>query len=109
MKFPQDTLVFSAEKVIKIGVFEPASGDSASGGKKETLGIQYANQETPSVEVNGVTYQVKLEIADNGSSTDKSPTAASDLVAKDVAIVLGSYGSGVSGDELLHNEAVKKA
>ena len=85
-----------AENVVKIGVFEPASGDSASGGKKETLGMQYANQETPTVEIGGVTYQVKLEIADNGSSTDKAPTAASDLVAKDVAIVLGSYGSGVS-------------
>ena len=33
--------------VIKIGVFEPASGDSASGGKKEMLGMQYANTETP--------------------------------------------------------------
>ncbi len=86
----------SGENVVKIGVFEPASGDSASGGKKETLGMQYANQETPTVEIGGVTYQVKLEIADNGSSTDKAPTAASDLVAKDVAIVLGSYGSGVS-------------
>ena len=86
----------TSENVVKIGVFEPASGDSASGGKKETLGMQYANQETPTVEIGGVTYQVKLEIADNGSSTDKAPTAASDLVAKDVAIVLGSYGSGVS-------------
>jgi len=84
------------EKIVKIGVFEPASGDSASGGKKEVLGMQYANAETPTVEIGGVTYQVKLEIADNGSSTDKAPTAASDLVAKDVAIVLGSYGSGVS-------------
>ena len=86
----------TGENVVKIGVFEPASGDSASGGKKETLGMQYANAETPTVEIGGVTYQVKLEIADNGSSTDKAPTAASDLVAKDVAIVLGSYGSGVS-------------
>ena len=86
----------TSENVVKIGVFEPASGDSASGGKTETLGMQYANAETPTVEIGGVTYQVKLEIADNGSSTDKAPTAASDLVAKDVAIVLGSYGSGVS-------------
>jgi len=83
-------------KVVKIGVFEPASGDSASGGKKETLGIQFANKETPTVEIGGVTYTVQLELADNGSSTDKAPTAAADLVAKDVAIVLGSYGSGVS-------------
>ena len=31
------------EKVIKIGVFEPASGDSGAGGKQEMLGMQYAN------------------------------------------------------------------
>ena len=84
------------EKVIKIGVFEPASGDSASGGKKETLGIQFANAETPIVEIGGETYQVELVLADNGSSTDKAPSAASDLVAKGVSLVLGSYGSGVS-------------
>ena len=45
----------SGDKVIKIGVFEPASGDSASGGKKEILGMQYANSETPTVELNGET------------------------------------------------------
>ena len=86
----------SGEKVIKIGVFEPASGDSASGGKKETLGIQFANSETPTVSINGEEYKVELVIADNGSSTDKAPSAASELVGKGVALVLGSYGSGVS-------------
>ena len=85
----------SGDKVIKIGVFEPASGDSASGGKKEILGMQYANSETPTVELNGETYQIELVMADNGSSTDKAPSAASDLIASGVSIVLGSYGSGV--------------
>ena len=84
------------EKVVKIGVFEPSTGDSASGGKKEILGMQFANAETPTVEVNGETYKVELVMADNGSSTDKAPSAASDLVSADVAVVLGSYGSGVS-------------
>ena len=84
------------EKVVKIGVFEPTSGDSASGGKKEVLGMQYANYETPTVTVKGETYKVELVIADNNSSTDKAPSAAADLVAADVALVLGSYGSGVS-------------
>ena len=82
--------------VVRIGVFEPSTGDSASGGKKEILGMQYANSETPTVEINGTTYDVELVIADNGSSTDKAPSAASELVSKDVSIVLGSYGSGVS-------------
>lgn len=82
--------------VIRIGVFEPSTGDSASGGKKEILGMQYANAETPTVEVGGKTYNVELVMADNGSSADKAPSAASELVGKDVALVLGSYGSGVS-------------
>ena len=86
----------AGDKVIKIGVFEPASGDSASGGKKEMLGMQFANAETPTVEVGGETYTVQLVPADNGSSTDKAPSAAAQLVAENVAIVLGSYGSGVS-------------
>ena len=86
----------TGDKVIKIGVFEPASGDSASGGKKEMLGMQYANSETPTVDINGETYQVELVYADNGSDNSKAPTAASQLVSQDVALVLGSYGSGVS-------------
>ena len=84
------------DNVIKIGVFEPLSGDSASGGKKEYLGMQYANSETPTVEVNGTTYTIELVPADNGSSTDKAPSAASQLVSEGVSLVLGSYGSGVS-------------
>lgn len=88
--------VESGEKVIKIGVFEPSTGDSASGGKKEILGMQYANTETPTVTIGGEEYKVELVLADNGSSTDKAPSAASALVDADVSIVLGSYGSGVS-------------
>ena len=86
----------AGDNVIKIGVFEPSSGDSASGGKKEMLGMQYANAETPTVEAGGVTYTIQLVPADNGSSTDKAPSAASQLVAEGVSLVLGSYGSGVS-------------
>ena len=86
----------TGDKVIKIGVFEPASGDSASGGKKEMLGMQYANSVTPTVDIGGETYTVQLVPADNGSSTDKAPSAAAQLVSQNVAIVLGSYGSGVS-------------
>jgi len=86
----------AGDNVIKIGVFEPASGDNGAGGKQETLGIQYANEMCPTVEIDGVEYQVQLEIVDNESSTDKGPTAAQNLVSKGVSIVLGSYGSGVS-------------
>ena len=86
----------SGDKVVRIGVFEPSTGDSGPGGKQEMLGMQYANQETPTVEVGGETYKVELVYADNGSDASKAPTAAAELVGKDVALVLGSYGSGVS-------------
>ena len=90
------TAAVSGQNVVKIGVFEPASGDSGAGGKQEMLGMQYANYETPTVEINGVTYEVQLVYADNGSSTDKAPSAAQQLVSSGVSVVLGSYGSGVS-------------
>ncbi len=86
----------AGDNVVKIGVFEPSTGDSASGGKKEMLGMQYANAETPTVTVGDTEYTVQLVYADNGSTTDKAPTAASQLVSEGVALVLGSYGSGVS-------------
>ena len=86
----------SKEAVVKIGVYEPASGDNGAGGKQETLGIQYANTVTPTVTIGGKEYKVQLEIVDNESSNDKAVTAASELISKNVSVVLGSYGSGVS-------------
>ena len=94
----------SGEKVVKIGVFEPMSGDNGAGGKQEVLGMQYANYLTPEVEIAGETYKVELVYADNASSNDKAPTAAQNLISEGVSIVLGSYGSGVSiaaGDTFL--------
>ena len=83
-------------KVVKIGVFEPSSGDSASGGKKEILGMQYANSQVPEITLGGETFKIELVYGDNGSSTDKAPSAAQQLVSEGVSVVLGSYGSGVS-------------
>ncbi|MBR1910893.1 MAG: ABC transporter substrate-binding protein, partial [Treponema sp.] len=82
--------------VVKIGVYEPASGDNGAGGKQETLGVQYANSVTPTVTIGGKEYKVQLEIVDNESSNDKAVTAASELISKGVSVILSSYGSGVS-------------
>ena len=82
--------------VIKIGVYEPQSGDNGAGGKQEILGMQYANYVTPTVEVGGKTYNVELVIADNESSNDKAVSAATKLISAGCSVVLGSYGSGVS-------------
>ena len=81
--------------VLKVGVFEPASGDNGAGGKQEVLGMQYARQVVPTVEIGGQTYDIQLEIVDNQSTTDKAISAAQTLVNADVSVVLGSYGSGV--------------
>ena len=92
-------VVFAAPvmaETVKIGVYEPASGDNGAGGKQETLGMQYANSIAPTVEIGGTEYDVELDIVDNESSNDKGPSAASKLVGDGVSIVLGSYGSGVS-------------
>jgi branched-chain amino acid transport system substrate-binding protein len=81
---------------VKIGVFEPLSGDNGAGGKQEVLGMQYANYETPTVEIGGTTYNVELVIVDNESSTDKAVSAATQLISAGVSMVLGTYGSGVA-------------
>ncbi len=81
-------------KVIKIGIFEPASGDNGAGGKQETLGIRYANKVCPTVTIGGEEYAIELVEVDNQSSTDKAVSAAETLVSKGVSAVLGTYGSG---------------
>ena len=85
-----------AAKVVKIGVYEPQTGDNGAGGKQEILGMEYAHSLFPTVEIGGETYEVKLEIVDNRTSAENGPSAAAELINRDVSIVLGSYGSGVS-------------
>ena len=86
----------SSSNVIKIGVFEPQSGDNGAGGKQEVLGIQYANSVKSTVTIGGKEYKIELDIQDNQSSTDKAVSAAQQLVSDKCSVVLGSYGSGVS-------------
>ena len=86
----------SDDKVIKIGVFEPASGSNGPGGKQETLGVIYANSVQNTIEIGGETYRIELVEVDNQSDNAKGITAASELVSKGVSVVLGSYGSSVS-------------
>lgn len=82
--------------VVKIGVFEPQTGDNGAGGKQEILGMQYAHSVQPTVMVGGKEYKVELEIVDNRTTPENGPSAAAELVNRNVSVVLGSYGSGVS-------------
>ena len=51
------------EEVVKIGVYEPATGDSGAGGKQEMLGMQYANALFPTVKMGDTEYKVELVYA----------------------------------------------
>ena len=86
----------SSGDVIRIGVYEPQTGDNGAGGKQEILGMQYANSVQPTVDIDGKTYNVELAIVDNRTTAENGPSAAAELMNKDVSVVLGSYGSGVS-------------
>ena len=95
-KAPADDGAADGEKIVKIGVFEPQTGDNGAGGKQEILGMEYAHSLFPTVEIGGETYKVQLEIVDNRTTAENGPSAAAELINRDVSIVLGSYGSGVS-------------
>lgn len=86
----------SGDKVIKVGVFEPQTGENGGGGLQEVYGIRYANQIYPTVEVGGEEYTIQLVEVDNKSDKTEAVTAAQKLVAEGVVGVIGSYGSGVS-------------
>ena len=86
----------SDDKVIKIGVFQPTTGENGGGGFQEVLGIRYANQVHPTVTINGEEYKVELVEVDNKSDKTEAVNAAQKLVSEKVSVVLGSYGSGVS-------------
>lgn len=81
---------------IKIGVFEPTTGENGGGGMQEVLGIRYANQVAPTVDINGTTYNIELVEVDNQSDKTAAVTAAQSLISSGVVGVLGSYGSGVA-------------
>ena len=95
-KAPADDGAADGEKSVKIGVFEPQTGDNGAGGKQEILGMEYAHSLFPTVDIAGETYKVQLEIVDNRTTAENGPSAAAELINRDVSIVLGSYGSGVS-------------
>lgn len=83
----------SDSNVIKIGVFEPLTGENGGGGSQEVDGIKYANKVYPEV----LGKKVELVIIDNKSDKGEATTAATRLVEKEgVKAVIGSYGSGVS-------------
>lgn len=82
--------------IITIGVYEPLTGVEAEGGLKELLGIRYAHSVTPTVEVAGVSYTIKLLELDNESDAETAILDAKYLIKEGVIAALGSYGAELS-------------
>ena len=62
---------------IKVGVFEPVTGENGGGGSQEVLGIRYANKQVPSVTIGDKEYKIELVEVDNQSDKTAAVTAAS--------------------------------
>lgn len=78
---------------IRIGVFEPLTGNKAAGGLSEYHGIQIAHALVPTA----LGRPVELIVVDNQSSEPKAVNAAIQLCdEEDVSVVLGSWGSSLS-------------
>ena len=92
----QTTTSASGEKVIKVGVFEPQTGENGGGGIQEVYGIRFANMIYNKVNIGGEEYKVELFEVDNKSDKTEAVNAAQKLIAEKVVAVCGSYGSGVS-------------
>lgn len=86
----------ATENVIKVGVFEPLTGENGGGGQQEVDGMTYANSVKPTVTIDGKEYKIELVVSDNQSDKTVAVTSANYLIDQGVVAVLGSYGSGVS-------------
>ncbi len=77
---------------IKIGVLEPQTGNDSKMGNEEVRGIQLAHKLKPNV----LNKDIELIYEDTQSSIYVAETAVTDLIAKNPAVVLGSYGDTVT-------------
>ncbi len=79
--------------VIKIGVFEPMTGDSAAGGQMTWEGIELANKLHNEV----LGKKVELVLVDNKTDKNEAANAVIRLIEKEkVSAIIGSYGSSLS-------------
>lgn len=83
---------FAAEE-IRIGVYEPMTGQNAFGGQLTVEGIKLAHEQVAEV----LGRPVKLFIVDNKSDKVEAANAVKRLIERDkVVAIIGSYGSSLS-------------
>ena len=90
---------------INIGVYEPMTGASASGGQMTWEGIQLANEMHPEV----LGQAIRLHLEDNKTDKTEAANAVTRLIdQKEVVAIIGSYGSSLSiaGGEVAKNKKI---
>ncbi len=92
------------EEVVRIGIFEPMSGEDKEAGALEIQGIELAHELYPEA----LGKPVELFYADNRSDVTVAEDAAKELAADRVAAVLGSYTSTLSlvGGDVFEEHAI---
>ena len=89
---PEATETQPDQNTIKIGVYEPLSGQYREQGNLERIGIELAHELYPQV----AGKEVELIYADNQSDMYAAETAIQELVAQKPSVILGSYGETVT-------------
>ena len=82
-----------AEEVVRIGVWEPLTGELSAGGEQDLQAYEFGAYMRPEV----LGRKVELVVADNRSDRTEAANAVTRLIYdEDVDFILGSYGSSVT-------------
>ncbi len=96
---------FGGDQVLRIGVYEPLTGQNAFGGQLTVDGIKLAQEQKPEV----IGRKVELFVVDNKSDKVEAANAVKRLIEKEkVVAIIGSYGSSLSmaGGEVAEKSGV---
>ena len=86
------------ENIVKIGLYNLGANDCYVVESYEN-GVLYGHSINPTIEINGITYDIELIFPDSTPSLVNATTPAEILVSQNVSIVLGSFNSKVPTEE----------
>jgi branched-chain amino acid transport system substrate-binding protein len=86
------------EKVLRIGVAQPLSGQQASLGQDAANGALLAAEDlmAENFRIDGKVYKIEIVPVDDQANPDVAKKVAEELIAKDVSAVVGHMNSGAS-------------
>lgn len=90
------SIQYNNKKIIKVGVYESFTGESAVAGIPELYGIRYANEKYNTVEIAGEKYKIELVELDNKSDENTVEETAKKIINEKIAFVIGGFGANIS-------------